>query len=59
LSWFDAHIVDGTVNGVGRVTRGTSGVIRYLQTGQFQTYGAIGFAGVVFTVILVLALNPP
>ena len=59
LSWFDANVVDGTVNGVGRVTRGTSGAVRYLQTGQFQTYGAIGFAGVVFTVILVLALNPP
>jgi NADH-quinone oxidoreductase subunit L len=59
LAWFDENIVDGAVNGVGKLTRGVSGTIRYVQDGQFQTYGAIGFAGVVFTVILVLALNPP
>jgi NADH-quinone oxidoreductase subunit L len=59
LSWFDSNVVDGVVNGVGRATRGFSGAIRHLQTGQFQTYGTIGFAGVVLAVILVLVLNPP
>jgi NADH-quinone oxidoreductase subunit L len=59
LSWFDTKVVDRIVNGLGRTTRGTSAILRHLQTGQFQTYGAIGFAGLVFTVVLVLALNPP
>jgi NADH-quinone oxidoreductase subunit L len=59
LEWFDRVVVDGAVNGIGQVMRGFGGAIRPLQTGQFQTYGAVGFAGVVFAVILVLALSPP
>jgi NADH-quinone oxidoreductase subunit L len=59
LSWFDRNIVDGAVNGAGRLTRGAGASVRYLQSGQFQAYGTIGFAGVLFTVILVLVLNPP
>jgi NADH-quinone oxidoreductase subunit L len=58
-SWFDTHVVDGIVNGAGRVTRGVSGSVRYIQDGQFQTYGLVGFASVAFAVILVLALHGP
>ncbi len=58
LAVFDAVVIDGIVNGVGRVTRVTGRTLRYVQTGQFQTYGAVAFAGLVFTVIVVLALNP-
>jgi NADH-quinone oxidoreductase subunit L len=56
---FDDRVVEGAVNGAGRLARGTGGVLRYLQTGQFQTYGAIGFAGAIFALIVVLVLNPP
>ncbi len=59
LSAFDTYVVDGVVNGVGRTARQSAGVLKHVQTGQFQTYGLVGFAGLVFAVILVLALNPP
>ncbi len=58
LSVFDRLIVDGAVNGVGRTTRQAGATLRYLQTGQFQTYGAIGFAGLLVTAVIVLVLNP-
>jgi NADH-quinone oxidoreductase subunit L len=43
----DAGLIDGTVNGVGRVVRETSGVLRLLQTGSIRTYAASLFLGVV------------
>ena len=51
-------LVDGAVNGVGRGARGTANVLRHMQTGQFQTYGALAFGGVAVAAVLVLALNP-
>ncbi len=54
----DRYIIDGTVNGVGIVTRRFSGTFRYVQTGQFQTYGLLAFGGLVFTTVVVLVLNP-
>lgn len=58
LSFVDRFVVDGLVNGIGVVARTAGGGLRALQTGQFQAYGAVAFAGVVFTLALVLALNP-
>jgi NADH-quinone oxidoreductase subunit L len=58
LSEFDSQAVDGAVNGVGRSTRQLGAGLRYLQNGQFQTYGALGFAGVLFATAMVLILNP-
>jgi NADH-quinone oxidoreductase subunit L len=43
LWWFDRAIVDGTVNGVGTVTRGAGGGLRRIQTGRVQNY-ALGIA---------------
>jgi NADH-quinone oxidoreductase subunit L len=57
-STFDRIIVDGAVNGVGKGARGSATVIRYVQNGQFQTYGALAFGGLVFTAIAVLVLSP-
>lgn len=51
-------LVDGTVNGVGRGARQTSSILKYLQTGQFQTYGALAFGGLAVAAVLVLVLNP-
>jgi NADH-quinone oxidoreductase subunit L len=59
LATFDRVVVDGVVNQVGRGARQTSGVLRYLQNGQFQAYGVVAFAGLVVAVIVTLALNPP
>ncbi len=58
LAAFDRVVVDGIVDGVGRGARGAGGVLRYAQTGQFQTYGALAFAGVALSVVLVLLLSP-
>ncbi len=43
LWWFDRTIVDGTVNGVGALTRGAGGGLRQVQTGRVQNY-ALGIA---------------
>jgi NADH-quinone oxidoreductase subunit L len=41
--WFDRTVVDGTVNGVGTVTRATGSGLRRVQTGRVQNY-ALGIA---------------
>jgi NADH-quinone oxidoreductase subunit L len=43
----DAGLIDGTVNGVGRVVRESSGMLRLLQTGSIRAYAASLFFGVV------------
>jgi NADH-quinone oxidoreductase subunit L len=41
--WFDREVVDGTVNAVGAITRGSGGLISRVQTGRVQNY-ALGIA---------------
>ncbi len=41
--WFDRNVVDGTVNGVGTVTKSAGGGLRRIQTGRVQNY-ALGIA---------------
>jgi NADH-quinone oxidoreductase subunit L len=55
---FDRLIVDGAVNGVGKGARQTAAALRYVQSGQFQTYGAIAFSGLLITAIIVFVLSP-
>jgi NADH-quinone oxidoreductase subunit L len=43
LWWFDRTVVDGTVNGVGTLTRSAGGGLRQIQTGRVQNY-ALGIA---------------
>ena len=38
LSLFDTEAVDGTVNGIGRITLAWSSVMRIIQNGQVQYY---------------------
>jgi NADH-quinone oxidoreductase subunit L len=47
VAWFDAHVVDGAVNGVGRVVRGTAQRIRTVQSGNVRNYAAAIGVGVV------------
>jgi NADH-quinone oxidoreductase subunit L len=58
LALFDRLVVDGAVNGIGRTARRVATVGRYVQTGEFQTYGAVAFSGFVFAVIVVLVVSP-
>lgn len=43
----DAGLIDGSVNGVGALVRGTSTRLRRLQTGSIRAYAAALFLGVV------------
>jgi hypothetical protein len=40
-------LIDGSVNGVGRVVRESGGLLRLLQTGSIRAYAASLFFGVV------------
>jgi NADH-quinone oxidoreductase subunit L len=42
----DAGVIDGTVNGVGTLVRGSAALLRLLQTGSVRVYAAALFAGV-------------
>jgi NADH-quinone oxidoreductase subunit L len=43
----DAGLIDGSVNGVGRLVGGASSALRLLQTGSVRAYAASLFLGVV------------
>ncbi len=47
VAWYDATIVDGAVNGVGRLVRGTAQRIRTVQSGNVRNYAAFIGVGVV------------
>ncbi|NHZ72716.1 MAG: hypothetical protein GWP17_06505, partial [Aquificales bacterium] len=48
---FDKYGVDGTVNGIGNVTKGLAGVLRKTQTGYARSYAL----GIFFGAVLLLA----
>ena len=54
---FDRTVVDGAVNGLGTVAKGTGGVLRYLQNGNIQRYAAFVFGGAVAVALLVQAFR--
>ncbi|CEP68322.1 NADH-plastoquinone oxidoreductase, chain 5 [Moorella glycerini] len=51
FNWHDRHVVDGIFDGVGDVTRISGQKLRFLQTGNLQTY-----ALVIFTAVVIIAL---
>ncbi len=54
----DRYVIEGVVNGSGRLVRGVSNGLRPIQNGLLQTYG-LGFAaGVIIFVLAVFAANP-
>jgi len=54
----DKYVIDGVVNGTGRLGREASARLRTIQTGQVQGYGLGLVAGVVVIVAAVFAANP-
>jgi len=52
IAWFDRHIVDGTMTGIGTLIERTSNNIKGLQSGQLQQYAMYFAAG---TIALALA----
>lgn len=51
---FDRHVVDGAVNGLARVTAGSSHILRHIQTGFVQNYAVAIVLGVVLVIALML-----
>jgi len=54
LWWFDAKIIDGTVNGAGWLASRIGGGLRKIQTGRVENYG-LGIAAGLAIVVLVYA----
>ena len=54
LWWFDAKVIDGAVNGAGRLSRTMGGWLRKTQTGRVENYG-LGIAAGLAVVLLVYA----
>jgi NADH-quinone oxidoreductase subunit L len=52
--WFDAKVIDGAVNGAGRVASGIGSGLRKIQTGRVQNYG-LGMAAGLALILLVYA----
>jgi hypothetical protein len=51
IAWFDATVVDGAVNGVARLVRGSSAGLRRSQSGLVRQYAAILGAGIVLVLV--------
>ena len=51
---FDLGVIDGVVNGIGRMVRGSADVLRRAQTGYIRVYAIALMLGVVAVVILML-----
>lgn len=56
LAWFDRHVIDGLLYGLGRVTEKISHKIRFIQSGQLQTYALVLLIGALCLVLTVLFL---
>ncbi|MFA6808310.1 MAG: proton-conducting transporter membrane subunit, partial [Eubacteriales bacterium] len=65
LYWFDIYIIDGIINGMALVTRGSARILRRTTNGQLQTYALVFFFAIVMIYIFLavgedqlLAFNP-
>ena len=47
VAWFDATIIDGAVNGVGRIVREGGGQLRRVQSGFVRSYAAMVAIGAI------------
>ena len=56
-AWFDAHVVDGAVNDVGKGVRGLAGVGRKVQSGYVRAYAAVIGIGVVLLLVWFVLLR--
>jgi len=56
LYWIDINVVDGIINGLALVTRGSGRGLRRMNTGQMQTYALVFFCAVV-VIYLVFAIG--
>jgi NADH-quinone oxidoreductase subunit L len=52
VAWFDRHIIDGSMNGIARVTESTASLIKGFQSGRMQQYALAVVYGVVILVLI-------
>jgi NADH-quinone oxidoreductase subunit L len=52
VAWFDRHIVDGTMNGIGWITVTSSKKIRNLQSGNLPQYGMVFVLAAIILVLI-------
>jgi NADH-quinone oxidoreductase subunit L len=55
IQQFDTYVVDGIVNGLGKITLRAGSALRRLQTGQLQSYGLAIVIGVVIIMAVFFA----
>jgi NADH-quinone oxidoreductase subunit L len=58
LWWFDAHVIDGAVNGAGWLSQRIGAILRRIQTGRTQNYGLGIASGLVLVLIAYLVMRP-
>jgi NADH-quinone oxidoreductase subunit L len=51
IAWFDSTVVDGAVNGVAKLVRGSSSGLRRTQSGLVRQYAALLGVGVVLLMV--------
>ncbi|MGZ6389000.1 MAG: NADH-quinone oxidoreductase subunit L [Ktedonobacterales bacterium] len=51
--WIDTYIVDGVVNGSGRLVRGIGDITRRTETGEVQNYAAALFGGAMIILLVI------
>ncbi len=54
IAWFDKHVIDGTLDGMGKTTELVSDRIKGLQSGQLQKYAFVFVTGVIILLLSVL-----
>jgi NADH-quinone oxidoreductase subunit L len=48
---FDVRLIDGIVNGIGRVSRGAGGFLKLWQSGNIRSYAAWVVLGSIFIIV--------
>ncbi len=54
LAWFDRTVVDGAVNGLGGLARGSGTMVRRVQNGYLRTYALVMTIGTLVVLVYVL-----
>jgi NADH-quinone oxidoreductase subunit L len=56
IAWFDRHVIDGTMNGIGWITIRTSYIIKDFQSGRVQQYAFVFVTGVLLLAMVFIYL---
>lgn len=57
LAWFDRHIVDGSMNGIARLTNRISEIIKVSQSGQLQQYLLVFISGAFVLLLIIIYIT--